>query len=103
MEDKTMTELDGVESLNAVAEEEKHEIYASTKRRHSLTKDGLKALREATVEQIAESDKDVARAISLFLATTCMTRKKSLQGRQGWILSMRWVRPASAQSRPCCH
>ncbi|EKF33537.1 hypothetical protein MOQ_002595 [Trypanosoma cruzi marinkellei] len=65
-EDKTMTRIDDVESLNAVAEEETHDIYASTKRRHSLTKDGLKALREATVEQIAESDKDVARAISLF-------------------------------------
>ncbi|RNE96832.1 tetratricopeptidedomain 39C [Trypanosoma conorhini] len=51
----------------AVAEEEK-EICALTKRRHALTKTELKALREATVEQIAESDKDVERGVALFFA-----------------------------------
>ncbi|ESL10751.1 hypothetical protein TRSC58_01510 [Trypanosoma rangeli SC58] len=60
-----MNGSNGAESLERAAEEE-DDIHTLKKRRHSLSKEGLKALREATIEQIAEADKDVEYGISLF-------------------------------------
>ncbi|RNE98928.1 tetratricopeptidedomain 39C [Trypanosoma rangeli] len=60
-----MNTLSSAESLEWAAEDE-DDIHTSKKRHHSLSKGGLKALREATIEQIVKGDKDVEYGISLF-------------------------------------